>query len=608
MRVGLSRRIAISLTVWLFAALIVGAGTPAAAKYASLVVDAETGQVLHQINPDTRNYPASLTKIMTLYMVFDALKNGRLTLEDRMKVSRRATGQPPSRLGLRRGQTITVRDAILALVTKSANDVATVVAEHLGGTERKFAVAMTAKARELGMVRTTFRNASGLPNRGQLTTARDMSRLARAMLRDFPVQYRVFSTQKFRWHGVNFRNHNKLLGRYEGLDGIKTGYIRASGFNLVASAERGGRRLVGVVMGGRSPSHRNTLMAKLLDESFRELESTLLAESGLNNGKRRRTLVSARGSGSGSWGIQVGAFRAYDPALRETHSAVDLVPTLLEDGRIIVARSKKGGSKAYYLARIVNIGRQEARRACSILKKRKRPCMALKVKQTVVAAAPARGSRTLAPAPPKPERATSADASADVGSAPVIASTEESSSDGAWGVQVGAYRSSEPALRQANEARRTASKFLSSGRVLVVRHTNGNRRPFYLSQIHGLSETEARLACRTLKRARTDCMTMRLRDDAVTTAAATPTAPSSTGEKQVAGAWGVQVGAYPEYRAALNMATRALKIASGPLAEGVVKVVPLTKGKRRPLYRARILGITKSQAYNACRQLGGPQD
>ncbi|MDD9878470.1 MAG: D-alanyl-D-alanine carboxypeptidase, partial [Magnetovibrio sp.] len=225
---------------------------PAQAGYASIVIDATTGRILHSTNADTRNYPASLTKTMTLFMVFEALESGRWTENTHLKVSARAARQPASRLGLKRGQTITVKDAILALVTKSANDVATVIAENMARTERDFALMMTAMARQIGMTRTTFRNASGLPHRGQMSTARDMARLAQVLLHRHAKYYRYFSTRHFRWGKRRMKNHNDLLVTYEGADGIKTGYIRASGYNLMASAKRGDTRLIGVIFGGNS--------------------------------------------------------------------------------------------------------------------------------------------------------------------------------------------------------------------------------------------------------------------------------------------------------------------------------------------------------------------
>ena len=247
------------------------AAEPAQARYASIVIDADTGEVLRSRNADVRRYPASLTKMMTLYMVFEAIDDGRLGLGSKMTASPRAARQPASKLGVNAGSTITVEQAIRALIVKSANDVAVVVAETLGGTERKFAEKMTAKARALGMSKSTFRNASGLPNRAQRSTARDMARLARALMRDFPHRYHYFDDRRFRYAGKNHRSPNRLLGQYRGLDGIKTGYIRASGFNLVASAERDGRRIIAVVFGGKTARSRNNHMVNLLDLGFTRL-------------------------------------------------------------------------------------------------------------------------------------------------------------------------------------------------------------------------------------------------------------------------------------------------------------------------------------------------
>ena len=258
--------LAVALMLGLLIALQTG---PAEARrYASIVIDASNGRVLHAENPDRKAYPASLTKIMTLYMVFEALENGALTMNSKLKVSRRAARMPPSKLGLRAGQTIKVKDAMLALMTKSANDVAVTVAEALGGTESNFARLMTRQARALGMSRTTFRNASGLPNGKQLSTARDMSKLARIVLRKFPKYYKYFSTRSFTYRGRAYNNHNKLLKSFLGTDGIKTGYTHASGFNLVASAVRDRRRLIGVVFGGKTGRSRDKHMKTLLTRAF----------------------------------------------------------------------------------------------------------------------------------------------------------------------------------------------------------------------------------------------------------------------------------------------------------------------------------------------------
>jgi len=244
--------------------LSVPATAMANSKYAGIVVDAKTGKTLYASSADAYRYPASLTKIMTLYMVFEELEAGRLSLGSNFTVSKYASGRPPSKLGLKPGSTIKVKDAILALVTKSANDVATVVAENIGGSEKKFAARMTRTARQLGMSKTTFRNPHGLPNSGQRTTARDMARLGIAIQERFPKYYGYFKTRAYKYKGRTYGNHNKLLGRVKGVDGIKTGYIRASGFNLVTSVNRNGRQIVAVVMGGRTGKSRNAQMTKLI--------------------------------------------------------------------------------------------------------------------------------------------------------------------------------------------------------------------------------------------------------------------------------------------------------------------------------------------------------
>ncbi|MEO5363119.1 MAG: D-alanyl-D-alanine carboxypeptidase [Magnetococcus sp. DMHC-8] len=243
------------------------------AGYADLVMDARTGRILHATHPDELRHPASLTKMMTLYLAFQALKSGHLRLDQMLPVSQHAANQEPSKLGLRAGQQIRVEDALLGLVTKSANDATMVVAEALGGSEEQFARMMTNKAKSLGMHRTVFRNPSGLPNDEQVTTARDMAILGYALIYHHPQYYPYFSRGGFTYAGVRHNNHNHLMSRYRGMDGIKTGYIRASGFNLVASTVRGPTRLIGVVFGGRSAVARDNRMAVLLDQSFAQLNS-----------------------------------------------------------------------------------------------------------------------------------------------------------------------------------------------------------------------------------------------------------------------------------------------------------------------------------------------
>ncbi|MEM8616728.1 MAG: D-alanyl-D-alanine carboxypeptidase family protein [Pseudomonadota bacterium] len=244
-----------------------------AEKYASIVVDLQTDQVLHARHADEVRYPASLTKAMTLYMLFDALKAGEVTLYERLPVSRHAASQPPSSLRLKVGQTITVKDAINALIAKSANDVAVAVAERLGGSESRFATLMTMKARSMGMTRTTFRNASGLPDTQQLSTARDMAKLAERLLEDHADYYGYFSTTKFSWGRRTYENHNRLIGSVLGVDGIKTGYTRASGFNLMTSAKRRGRRVVAIMFGGSTARSRDQHVTDLVEAAYRSFNA-----------------------------------------------------------------------------------------------------------------------------------------------------------------------------------------------------------------------------------------------------------------------------------------------------------------------------------------------
>jgi len=399
-------------------AAVLLAGAPAQARYASIVVDFETGQVLHETNADTRNYPASLTKMMTLYLAFEALQHGELTLDQQLDVSRRAAGMPSSKLGLRAGEKITVKNVILALVTKSANDAAVVMAEALGGKEFKFARLMTKKARALGMAKTNFRNASGLPNRGQLSTARDMATLARALIRDYPHFYELFSTPQFTYHGRTHRNHNRLLRSYEGTDGIKTGYIRASGFNLVASTVRDGRRLIAVVFGGKTPRSRDRHITKLMDTAFSQLAQIGVAKipdppapkplrvvAGLSVASADDVPMDAEpmdaaapapldiGEGdidiaevnateqvavSLGWGVQVGAFYKARTAEQAALSAATRAPELLGDARVLVT-DIRGQRGRIYRARLIGLSESGARNAGDRLKAANVDCLVVLV-------------------------------------------------------------------------------------------------------------------------------------------------------------------------------------------------------------------------------------
>ena len=244
--------------------------------YAAMVVDARSGRTLHAVNEDAPRIPASITKVMTLYVLFEQLERGRLTMNSQLTISANAARESPSKIGFRPGQTISVRDAILAVITKSANDVATAIGENIAGSETEFARIMTARARSLGMNRTTFYNAHGLPHSPpNITTARDLTILARAIQERFPRYYPMFSTRVFNFaNGAAYRNHNKLLGRVEGVDGIKTGYTNLSGFNLMTSAKSDGRHIVSVVLGGRSGASRDRIMADLVASTLPRAATT----------------------------------------------------------------------------------------------------------------------------------------------------------------------------------------------------------------------------------------------------------------------------------------------------------------------------------------------
>ena len=387
-----------------------------AAKYAAIVIEEDSGKVLFSRSADSLRYPASLTKIMTLYLVFEELASGRLKIDSRMKVSRLAAGRSPSKLYLKTGQSITVENAIYALVTKSANDVATAIAEHLSGSEREFAKRMTRKARALGMSRTTFRNASGLPHSKQRSTARDMARLAVAMRRDFPQFYDFFSARSFRWKGQKFKNHNKLLSAYKGTDGIKTGYINASGFNLVASVERQGVRLIGVVFGGKTGRSRDRHMMQILDASFQRAKPADLAtqvtavrvlpkrkttippkELPVAHPNRRnvranvdvsvadatayldvdsRTNNTSEGSLKTIWSVQIGSFAKRANAHKAAARARRVADNVLSQSPARLTLVTRGNLPLWRV-RFNNLDEDQARSACAALFAKGRPCFAV---------------------------------------------------------------------------------------------------------------------------------------------------------------------------------------------------------------------------------------
>jgi D-alanyl-D-alanine carboxypeptidase len=384
----------------------------------SIVIDADTGRVLSAMNADAITYPASLTKMMTLYLTFEALNSGRLRLDQVLPVSSEAASKSPTKLHLVPGDSVQVHDLILGIVTKSANDAAAVLAEGLAGSEPAFADRMTAKASQLGMTSTIYRNASGLPDPEQRTTARDVAQLALALYHDFPREYRYFATRQFFFRGRVIVTHNHLLDWYEGADGIKTGYIGASGFNLAASAVRNGHRLIGVVMGGASAGSRDREMAALLDQGFAEVgvspalvaqreapapsAAPAVAETETDQpepvrprekigqlAKAARKIAAhlspvAKAEAApiahqlrtpaetDRWSIQLGAFRVEGAAEEAARSAA-VVPGA-RGKPVQIVQPSKGGKEHVYRARLLNFSPQEAQSACAALHKKRIEC------------------------------------------------------------------------------------------------------------------------------------------------------------------------------------------------------------------------------------------
>jgi D-alanyl-D-alanine carboxypeptidase len=397
-------------------------------KDSYLIVDAASGRELASDRPDELRHPASLTKLMTLYLTFSALDSGQLSLGDSLPVSLAALNASPTKMGMV-GGSVNVRDAVMGLVTRSANDAAIVLGEALGGDEENFARQMTLKARQLGMMSTVFRNASGLPNREQVTTARDLAKLAHALLRDFPHYYPVFSVQTYNYRGRMLGNHNQMLQTYAGADGLKTGYTAASGFNLVMSAVRDNRRLIGVVMGGDTGYTRDRLMAELMDRGFATAQAMSLSAwtsprmppsaryaaanfvpgAGFPELARVGQVAKAEpapsapavaavgpapiqlattaptapiGSGAptiGSWVIQVGSFNESQSAELALERATAALPDAIRSHGAATIDEVQMAQRTFHRARLTNLSQTEAIDGCKKLSQRKIYCSALQV-------------------------------------------------------------------------------------------------------------------------------------------------------------------------------------------------------------------------------------
>ena len=379
-----SKNLVIKLGI--FTAIILGISSinsNALASVSSIMIDAETGKIISQYNADERRYPASLTKIMTLYLAFEAIENGKLSMNDSLKVSRKAANREPSRLGLRAGQTVKVKTAINALIVKSANDCATVLAEGLAGSEEEFAKKMTAKAKKLGMKNTTFKNASGLPNSKQKTTARDMATLATAMYNDFPQYYSLFSQRQYTYNGHTMRSHNHVLRKFKGADGMKTGYTRAAGFNIVTSAKRDGNRVIAVTMGHKTLKSRDTKVMSMMENGLtklaqKDLDDTAKMYAQLNPITHHITNEAINSSNNDSsektWGIQIGAFSNYAKARNYALKIKKEIRQAFK-GKNISVEPVAAGSAIVYRSKIIGFAKNDADSACKKLKSKNQSCI-----------------------------------------------------------------------------------------------------------------------------------------------------------------------------------------------------------------------------------------
>lgn len=438
----------------------------AAAREAAIVIDAASGAVLYESNADKKNYPASLTKMMTLYLLFEALDRGDVGLGTKLTASKRAAGQPATNLAMRPGDKITVEQAILALIVRSANDVATVVAESLGDTESQFAQMMTRKAHQLGMASTTFRNASGLPDSRQKSTARDLALLARALIYDFPHYYHYFSAPKFTYKGRTYQSHNRLLARYKGADGLKTGYIRASGFNLAASAMRDGRRLIAIVMGGNTAAKRDARMASLLDGGFKTRPSAAT------------TLVASLPK----------ALPGYIPATKPLPPGAVAVAA-------VAAVATAAAADALPIPPLSPLQLAGAQPAAIPV------AQAAGAEPVAMLTPAAHRLEPLLGLPPEPptvvEAALTEAPAAEDGTLGQL-------SLGPWGVQVGAFSRFAPAHLAATQATRAVPDLLGPALINIEETTLDNQR-IYRARVIGLSEDEAQAACSALKAKEIPC-------------------------------------------------------------------------------------------------------
>ncbi len=467
---------------------------------AAMVMDAETGRVLYARSADAARAPASLTKVMTLYILFDQIKAGRMSLDDTMTVSARAATQEPSRLGVKKGQTISVRDAIYALVVVSANDVAMVIAEHIGGTPDKFAQMMTKRARELGMRRTTFRNPSGLPDASQLTTARDMAILSRAIMRNHPRMYDYFRTTSFSYKGRTIRTHNRVLTSLSGANGIKTGYTRASGFNLTTSAERNGKRLIGVVMGGDSWKSRDDEMKTMLEAWFAQLE-------------RRPHLVASYAAAPTTAVAEAAPVVVPVAAKPDSVRAVavaEAAPTPAPRPAAKPAIAAAAEEPADMATLVASVSETPAARPAAVeptfkpVEEPTRPAERVRI----VSAAPVTGDGVLplATLVSEDEDDIASLIAAGYGDSKAVRKRAVKRA-GDWGVQIGAFESEGAARKELDRARASAARDLADAEEHVVAVRTETGRIFYRARFGSFTNAAAQDACASLRQGGFKCVT-----------------------------------------------------------------------------------------------------
>jgi D-alanyl-D-alanine carboxypeptidase len=502
--------------------------------YASIVVDANSGKVMAAENADSRRHPASLTKIMTLYLLFEQLEAGKIKLSTELPVSAHAAAQAPSKLGLKPGQTIDVGTAISAIVTKSANDVAVIVAEALGnGSETEFAKAMTAKAHVLGMSHTVYVNASGLPDDRQVTTARDQSILGRAIQDRFPKYFHYFSTREFVFRGKRMRNHNHLLGRINGVDGIKTGYIRESGFNIVVSVHRSGRNLIAVMFGGRSGSARDARVSSLIANNINVASAkrtapkvvegwmTAIARKGVPTPPAKPAIEPAQKVAEKS------AKPVIKPAAEPVKSIAEAPTRASPETKVVVApplppipAPEPGSTDPIRPIFVKTVTVQPGlTRAASLSplpadsrKLTPAPATATAAKITMIATVPGKQPPPAKPVPIAETKVASAD-----DSVPVKAATPKSAPKahepaakphGGWMIQVGAFDVEKDAKERLTLAQEKAKALLGSANPFTEPVAKGDKT-LYRARFAGLERSKAQSACHHLKRSDIPCILLK---------------------------------------------------------------------------------------------------